>query len=207
MEIIVNILLLALGFVMLVKGADWFVDSAAGIAGKLGIPELVIGLTLVAFGTSAPELSVSLTSALKIHSDGITIGNVVGSNIINIVLILGITSLICKIPCHKNSLKLDIPYMVGVTILFIVLGIMGNSVSKIDGIILVSLLALYILILLIISIKTKTNLFAEEDEPEPEENLSPFMEKISRLKDTWYFMVILLLVGLAAIIYGSDFVV
>lgn len=205
MEIIVNILLLALGFVMLVKGADWFVDSAAGIAGKLGIPELVIGLTLVAFGTSAPELSVSLTSALKIHSDGITIGNVVGSNIINIVLILGITSLICKIPCHKNSLKLDIPYMVGVTILFIVLGIMGNSVSKIDGIILVSLLALYILILLIISIKT--NLFAEEDEPEPEENLSPFMEKISRLKDTWYFMVILLLVGLAAIIYGSDFVV
>lgn len=207
MEIIVNILLLALGFVMLVKGADWFVDSAAGIAGKLGIPELVIGLTLVAFGTSAPELSVSLTSALKIHSDGITIGNVVGSNIINIVLILGITSLICKIPCHKNSLKLDIPYMVGVTILFIVLGIMGNSVSKIDGIILVSLLALYILILLIISIKTKTNLFAEEDEPEPEENLSPFMEKIGRLKDTWYFMVILLLVGLAAIIYGSDFVV
>ena len=209
MEIIVNILLLALGFVMLVKGADWFVDSAAGIAGKLGIPELVIGLTLVAFGTSAPELSVSLTSALKIHSDGITIGNVVGSNIINIVLILGITSLICKIPCHKNSLKLDIPYMMGVTILFIVLGIMGNSVSKIDGIILVSLLAVYVLILLVISIKTKTNLFAEEDESEPEqkENISPLKAKINKLKDTWYFMVILLLIGLLAIIHGSDFVV
>ncbi|MCQ2249268.1 MAG: hypothetical protein MJZ50_09680 [Treponema sp.] len=90
MEFILNLLLLIVGFILLVKGADWFVDSAAGIASKLGVPELVIGLPLVAFGTSAPELSVSLTSALKLNSVGITIGNVVRSNIMNIVLILGI---------------------------------------------------------------------------------------------------------------------
>lgn len=207
MEFLLNLILLIVGFIMLVKGADWFVDSAAGIAHKIGIPELVIGLTLVGFGTSAPELSVSLTSALKMHSAGITIGNVVGSNIMNIVLILGITALICKIPCQKNSLVLDIPYMLGATVLFIVLGYFGNSFSNVDGYVMVSLLAAYIIILLVISIKTKTNLFAEEEDEDSEENLSGLKLKISKIKDAWWFMAILLVVGLVLIIYGSDFVV
>ncbi|MCQ2241849.1 calcium/sodium antiporter [Treponema sp.] len=207
MEFLLNLILLIVGFIMLVKGADWFVDSAAGIAQKIGIPELVIGLTLVAFGTSAPELSVSLTSALKMHSAGITIGNVVGSNIMNIVLILGITALICKIPCQKNSLVLDIPYMIGATVLFIVLGYFGNSFSNVDGYVMVSLLAVYIVILLVISIRTKTNLFAEENDEEPAENLTGFKLKLSKIKDAWWFMTILLVVGLVLIIYGSDFVV
>ena len=93
MVLFLNCLLLIVGFIMLVKGADWFVDSAAGIAQKLHVPELVIGLTLIGFGTSAPELSVSLTSALKTESIGIAIGNVVGSNIANILLIIGITAM------------------------------------------------------------------------------------------------------------------
>lgn len=207
MEFLLNLILLIVGFIMLVKGADWFVDSAAGIAHKIGIPELVIGLTLVGFGTSAPELSVSLTSALKMHSAGITIGNVVGSNIMNIVLILGITALICKIPCQKNSLVLDIPYMLGATVLFIVLGYFGNSFSNVDGYVMVSLLAAYIIILLVISIKTKTNLFAEEGDEEEAESLTGLKLKLSKIKDAWWFMAILLVVGLVLIIYGSDFVV
>ena len=207
MEFLLNLILLIVGFIILVKGADWFVDSAAGIAHKIGIPELVIGLTLVGFGTSAPELSVSLTSALKMHSAGITIGNVVGSNIMNIVLILGITALICKIPCQKNSLVLDIPYMLGATVLFIVLGYFGNSFSNVDGYVMVSLLVAYIIILLVISIKTKTNLFAEEGDEEEEESLKGLKLKLSKIKDSWWFMAILLVVGLALIIYGSDFVV
>lgn len=207
MGLLLNTILLIVGFIMLVKGADWFVDSAAGIAGKLKVPELVIGLTLVAFGTSAPELSVSLTSALKMHSAGITIGNVVGSNIMNIVLILGITSLICKIPCQKNSLVLDIPYMLGATVLFIVLGYFGNSFSNTDGYLMVSLLAAYIIILLVISIKTKTNLFAEEEDEKEEGDLTGLKLKLSKIKDAWWFMAILLVVGLGLIIYGSDFVV
>ena len=89
MEILLQLLLLVIGFVMLVRGADWFVDGASGIASKLKIPQLVIGLTIVAMGTSAPEAAVSITAALK-GSAGITIGNVVGSNILNILIILGL---------------------------------------------------------------------------------------------------------------------
>ena len=96
MNILLQVVLLALGFVMLVKGADWFVDGAAGIADKFGVPQLVIGLTIVAMGTSAPEAAVSITAAFKGSAD-ITIGNVVGSNIMNIFLILGITSVITTI--------------------------------------------------------------------------------------------------------------
>ena len=81
MEMVIQLLLLALGFFMLVKGADWFVDGSSGIADKLGVPQLVIGLTIVAMGTSAPEAAVSITAALK-GSAEITIGNIVGSNIV-----------------------------------------------------------------------------------------------------------------------------
>ena len=84
MAIVLQVGLLVLGFVMLIKGSDWFVDGAAGIAGRLGIPELVIGLTIVAMGTSAPEAAVSISAALKGSAD-ITIGNVLGSNILNVL--------------------------------------------------------------------------------------------------------------------------
>ena len=94
--ILVQILLLAIGFLMLVKGADWFVDGSAGIAKKLGIPQLVIGLTIVAMGTSAPEAAVSINASLKANS-GIAIGNVVGSNIFNILFVIGTAALISPV--------------------------------------------------------------------------------------------------------------
>lgn len=208
MEFFTNILLLIAGFIMLVKGADWFVDSAASLAKKIHIPELVIGLTLVAFGTSAPELSVSLTSALKTASNGITIGNVVGSNIMNIVLILGLTSVLCKIPCQRNSLILDIPYMLMATVLFIILGCIGNQFSQIDGIILVGLLIVYIAILVIISIKQKTNLFSEDsEETDSKDSLTGIRGFIKSMSDKAWFLILLVLTGLVCIIYGSDLVV
>lgn len=208
MEFFTNILLLIAGFIMLVKGADWFVDSAASLAKKIHIPELVIGLTLVAFGTSAPELSVSLTSALKTASNGITIGNVVGSNIMNIVLILGLTSVLCKIPCQRNSLILDIPYMLMATVLFIILGCIGNQFSQIDGIILVGLLIVYIAILVIISIKQKTNLFSENsEETDSKDSLTGIRGFIKSISDKAWFLILLVLTGLVCIVYGSDLVV
>lgn len=208
MEFFINILLLIAGFIMLVKGADWFVDSAASLAKKIHIPELVIGLTLVAFGTSAPELSVSLTSALKTASNGITIGNVVGSNIMNIVLILGLTSVLCKIPCQRNSLILDIPYMLMATVLFIIIGCIGNQFSQIDGIILVGLLIVYIAILVIISIKQKTNLFSEDsEETDSKDSLTGIRGFIKSISDKAWFLILLVLTGLVCIIYGSDLVV
>ena len=93
MEMLVQGVLLMIGFAMLVKGADWFVDGTSGIADRFGVPQLVIGLTIVAMGTSAPEAAVSITAALKGNAE-ITIGNIVGSNILNILIILGITSVI-----------------------------------------------------------------------------------------------------------------
>ena len=205
MVLFLNCLLLIVGFIMLVKGADWFVDSAAGIAQKLHVPELVIGLTLIGFGTSAPELSVSLTSALKTESIGIAIGNVVGSNIMNIVLILGLTSLLCKIPCQKNSRILDLPYMVGSTVLFIVLGHVGNEFSRTDGIIMITLLALYIATLVVLSIRQRTNLFAEEDDDD--DDLKGFARWYKKMSDKIWFLIVMLATGLVLIIYGSDFVV
>lgn len=97
MSLIISFVLLVIGFVMLIKGADWFVEGTSGIADKFDIPQLVIGLTIVAMGTSAPEAAVSITSALK-GSAGIAIGNIIGSNILNVLLILGVTSLVVTIP-------------------------------------------------------------------------------------------------------------
>lgn len=98
---ILQIMILLLGFVLLVKGADWFVEGAASIARKLGIPQLIVGLTIVAMGTSMPEAAVSITAALNGNA-GITIGNVIGSNILNVFLILGITAVITNVAIQKQ---------------------------------------------------------------------------------------------------------
>ena len=141
--ILVQILLLAIGFLMLVKGADWFVDGSAGIAKKLGIPQLVIGLTIVAMGTSAPEAAVSINASLKANS-GIAIGNVVGSNILNILIILGISALLSTIAIQKSTMRYEMPYMIFVTIILIVLGMTGSYVTRMEGVILWILFLAYL---------------------------------------------------------------
>lgn len=123
-----HVLLLTVGFVFLVKGADWFVEGAAGIAKKLGIPQLVIGLTIVAMGTSMPEAAVSITSALS-GSAGISIGNVVGSNILNILIILGITAVLTNVRIQKTTFRYEIPFMIGITIILMAFGITGNQIT------------------------------------------------------------------------------
>lgn len=141
--ILVQILLLAIGFFMLVKGADWFVDGSAGIAKKLGIPQLVIGLTIVAMGTSAPEAAVSINASLKANS-GIAIGNVVGSNILNILVILGISALLSTIAIQKSTMCCEMPYMIFVTVVLIVLGMTGSYVTRMEGVILWILFLIYL---------------------------------------------------------------
>lgn len=113
---VLHVFILLVGFLFLVKGADWFVEGAAGIAKKLGIPQLVIGLTIVAMGTSMPEAAVSITAALN-NNAGITIGNIVGSNILNILIILGITAVITNVAIQKSTLLYEIPFMIGITAL------------------------------------------------------------------------------------------
>ena len=142
MQIVLQLALLALGFVMLVKGSDWFVDGAAGIAATFRIPQIIIGLTIVAMGTSAPEAAVSITAATAGSAD-ITVGNVVGSNIMNVLVILGLACAIVPIAVGKSTLKIDIPFMIAISAIFLLLGWDG-TITRIDGLVLVALFAGYI---------------------------------------------------------------
>ena len=131
-DIVWAVVLLVIGFVMLVKGADWFVDGAAGLAAKLRSPSLVIGLTIVAFGTSAPELATSIISAAK-QDVGIAVGNVLGSNIINILLILGLSALFCVLPVQKDSLKVDLPVLLGASLAILLFGAFDGEIQRWEG--------------------------------------------------------------------------
>ena len=117
---ILDIIVLIVGFVLLIKGADFLVVGASGIAEKFHIPPIVIGLTIVAFGTSAPEAAISISAGLK-GVTGISIGNVLGSNIINILLILGITACIVPLKVEKNTIWREIPFTIGITVLLVVM--------------------------------------------------------------------------------------
>lgn len=156
--------LLVLGFVMLVKGADWFVEGVAGIAEKFGIPQLVIGLTIVAMGTSAPEAAVSITSALKGNA-GITIGNVVGSNIMNVLVILGLTAVITNVAVQQSTVRYELPFMLVISIILLVMGMGDNTISFTEGIILWVLFILYLTYLFIMAKKKKEEPGEEKSRP------------------------------------------
>lgn len=129
-----QVIILLAGFLFLVKGADWFVEGAACIAKKLGIPQLVIGLTIVAMGTSMPEAAVSVTAAMQ-QNAGITVGNVVGSNILNTLIILGITAVITNVTIQRSTLHYEIPFMLAVTALLLGFGITGGRITFTEGVI------------------------------------------------------------------------
>ncbi len=183
MSIMIELLLLAFGFVLLVKGADWFVDGASGIAVKLRIPQLVIGLTIVAMGTSAPEAAVSISAALKGSAD-ITIGNIVGSNILNILIILGLASAIVPIAVAKSTIRVDIPFMLAISGVLLALGWDG-TVTLMDGMIMLVLFAGYLGYMLYMAKKG-----GEEG------------EEIKDLK-LWQALLYTVL-GLALIVWGAD---
>lgn len=154
MTMLLQISLLALGFLMLVKGADWFVDGASGIAGKLGIPQIVVGLTIVAMGTSAPEAAVSITAALKNNAD-IAVGNVVGSNILNILIILGLTAVITSVAIKKLTLFVEMPFMMFVTVILIFTGMNDGKITFVEGIIYWILFIVYLTYLFVLARKGK----------------------------------------------------
>ena len=194
------ILLLIVGFVLLVKGADWFVDGAAGVAGKAKIPQLVIGLTVVAFGTSAPELAVSLSSAAS--SGGIALGNVVGSNITNILLILGLSAVFTALPVGSSLKKIDFPVLMGVSALFVLFIWTSNTLERWEGIVMAALLVGYTVFLVLhaLSQKKKGLIEVEEEEEVP---TSGFGAWYAKMKDKVWFLLILLFVGLAMVVFGG----
>ena len=187
-------ILLIVGFAGLVKGADFFVDGAASFARKLGISASIVGLTIVAMGTSAPEAAVSITAGVQAKFFGVTgaadmaVGNILGSNLFNLLFILGICMMIKPIPTSHCSLKRDFPWAIGSTILFIPM-IMDGKLSLVEGIILVTLFVSYIGWMVYQSIKNR-------EKVEDETKLMPISKSL-----------LLLGVGLAMIILGGQFVV
>lgn len=191
MAVVIQLALLVVGFVFLVKGADWFVEGASKVAEKFGIPQLVIGLTIVAMGTSLPEAAVSVSAALKGSAD-ITIGNVVGSNILNILIILGLTSVIRPIAVQKSTVKYEIPFVALISALLLGIGYTDHMVGRADGVILWVLFIAYLLYLFKMtkSGENKQEELPEEDKPTP----------------VWK-MLLLIIVGAALIVVGSDLAV
>lgn len=185
---VLQIFILLVGFLLLVKGADWFVEGAAGIAKKLGIPQLVIGLTIVAMGTSMPEAAVSITAALQGNA-GITIGNIVGSNILNILIILGVTALITNVEIQKSTLYYEIPYMLIITVVLMIFGITGAKITFAEGIIFWILFIVFLGYLFVMSKKGDS----QED---------------AEVKDIPVWKCILFMViGGVMVVKGSDFAV
>lgn len=191
MELILNILLLIVGFVLLIKGADFFVDGASGIADRFGIPQIVIGLTIVAFGTSAPEAAVSITAGFQ-GSTGIAIGNVLGSNILNVLIILGITSCIIPLTVQKNTLKFEIPFVIFITAVLVALGAFLGELGLVSGLVLIALFVLFFVYLIRTS-KNGNNGGEEGEEPK-------------KKKPVW-LLILMTIGGLVAIVFGSDFTV
>ena len=195
MELFWQIILLIVGFALLIKGADFFVDGAAGVADKFGIPQIIIGLTIVAFGTSAPEAAVSITSALK-GSASLAVGNVLGSNILNVLIILGLTAVIRPITMQKQTYKIELPFVMFSTVLLGVLGYIGGSINFVDGIILWVFMILFLVYLFRSAKKGKTDLVEIPDEDG--ESAKP--------KPVW-LLILLIIGGGAMIVFGSDFTV
>lgn len=190
MEFLALILILAAGTALLVKGADWFVSGASELASKLGIPPLIIGLTVVAMGTSMPEAAVSISAVIKGNAD-ITIGNVVGSNILNILIILGLSAAITSLSVEKSTIKYELPFLVGISILLTVQGLDGY-IGFADGLIQIILFGMY-LFYLFMSAKKKNK--EQEEEPVNCQN-----------RKLWQ-IILLCIFGLAMTVAGSSMAV
>lgn len=182
--------LIFMGFILLMAGAEYTVRGSVAIANKLKIPSLIIGLTIVAFGTSAPEFVVSISAALK-GSEGIAIGNVVGSNIANLLLILGFAAMIYPITCERKVFLRDYSFLFLVTAVFVAFAL-GGVFVRWQGLAMLALLVFYIAFNYMNSKKEPAN---------EEETLSPIADK------SWWLVSSVTILGLFGIIYGADLLV
>lgn len=179
-------LLLLVGFILLLKGADFFVDGSSSIAGILRVPSIVIGLTIVAMGTSAPETAVSITAGLAGNSD-ISLGNIVGSNIFNLLMVIGVSALLRPITTHKDMLRRDLWWNVAVSaVLFLLL--LDGRLNRLEGVLLLAGMAAYLFIVIRSAIRDRSD-------AEPIRQLS-----VNR-------SILYIIGGLIAIIFGGNLVV
>ena len=193
MSLWLAILLLVIGFALLIWGADFFVDGASRVAARLKIPQIVIGLTIVAFGTSAPEAAVSISAGLKGSAD-LAVSNVVGSNILNIGIILGVSALITPLAVQKGTRKFEMPYVMIVTVILMLLGMFDGKLGWVDGLILWAGMILFLVYLLNVAKKGKAE--AQDEEQDEKKKKAPLI-----------WLIVKIIIGGVAIVFGSDFAV
>lgn len=196
---------LVVGFVLLIKGADWFVDSASAMAKKLRISPIIIGMTIVSLGTSAPEVVVSIIASLEGNGDMVA-GNIVGSNIANVTMILGLTVVVSPIVVERGVANRDIVFSIGAALLLLLLvserwfGTDGGSIlTRIDGLIFLAVLVFYMYYIFKKAMRTRTSTLDEEAI-----ETGTTHGKASR---GWGILSVILLVGLVGIVLGGDLVV
>lgn len=201
---LLNIFYIIIGIALVIWGADRLTEGASSLARGMHVPEIVIGLTIVAAGTSAPELFVSLVSALKGNSD-LAVGNVVGSNIFNVMLIVGCSALVAPIAINKSTVKKDIPFAVGASLLLFIMcldgldspHLWGNEISRSDGLILLAGFAGFM-------IYTFSEVEKKGGFDEVIANDSPHAEPTEFVKPNKWLNVMWIVVGLACLIFGSN---
>lgn len=194
------VFVLIIGFVLLVKGADFFVEGASSVAKMLKVPSLIIGMTIVAMGTSLPETSVSISASMN-NQNTLAVSNVVGSNIFNLMVVLGVCAVIAELKVSKDVLKRDYPFSVLCAILLLVAGVIGMTLGRMDGIIFLVIFAVFIFYLIKSALDARKR--GEISEKEREMN-----EEMEEMEDLPVWKCILYIVGGAiAIKYGGDWVV
>lgn len=197
MEALKVIVLLLVGFVLLLKGADFFVEGASSVAKALKVPSIIIGLTIVAMGTSLPELAVSVTASLS-NNNALAVSNVVGSNLFNLMVVLGASAFMNPIIVGKDTIKKDYPFSVACAVLLMILGIIGMELGTIDGVILLVIFITFIMYQVISALKArKANNFENE-----------VLDEVEEIKEIPMWLSLIYIVGGAvAIKFGGDFVV
>ena len=193
-------IMLIVGFILLIKGADWFVGGASSIAKTLKIPSLIIGLTIVAFGTSAPEAAVSITGAFAGAND-ITVGNVIGSNMFNLLVVVGVSAFICPLKVKRSIIAKEFPFAILGTFVLILLGYDSkyhnypdNVLTQADGIMLLLLMAIFMYYLIELALTSRKN--GVEAEADEEIKVYSMPKSIG-----------LCLIGIVGIVLGGDWVV
>ncbi len=187
-------LLLVVGFVLLIKGADFFVEGSSSLAKKLKVPSMIIGLTIVAMGTSLPECAVSVTASLT-GNNALAISNAVGSNIFNLMVVCGFCTLFCPLTIQKDTLKKEFPFSIICAGLLLFFGMIGMSLGRIEGLILIVIFAIYLGIMIYNALKARQQF---DHVPESEEEI--------KILPIWC-CILYIIGGGVAIKFGGDFVV
>lgn len=199
MELLKSAIILVIGFVLLIKGADFFVEGSSSVAKKFNVPSLIIGMTIVAMGTSLPELAVSVTASM-VGNNTLAVSNVAGSNIFNLMVVCGACALFTPLTIEKNTLLKEFPFSIICAGLLVVLGFLGMSLGRVDGIIFLVIFIVY-LFWMIRSAKQARNVGDKLEEEEEE-----FIEEEIKILPMWKCLLFIV-GGMIAIKFGGDFVV